>query len=235
LDVLILTHAPLEGAGNFGEVLDDAGATVRTVAFHETPAARPDLANAELILSMGGPMGANDDAIHPWIATELELLARAVRGGRKVLGICLGSQLLARALGGTVRRGPSAEIGYFPITLTPEGRDDPVLAGLKQTETVLHWHQDTFELPPSSALLASSERSPNQAFRVGRHAYGLQFHIEVDKGMLGGWLEDPASRSEVAGTPGAPTPEALLDLAAEHEKRLTWLCSSVLNRLVNLI
>ena len=235
MDVLILTHAAHEGPGAFGDVLSDAGASVRTVAFHQDPAARPELANTSLILSMGGPMSAQDDVNHPWLTTEVALLAQAAREDRKILGVCLGSQILARALGARVHPAARPEIGHGPVTLTGDGADDPILAGLRSPETVLHWHQDTFDLPPNAVGLASSESTPNQAYRVGRHAYGLQFHLEVGREMMEEWVGVPAMQESLTATAGAPDAETLVAGAEEHEKRLTWLCSSVLNRLMNLM
>lgn len=235
MEVLLLTHAAHEGPGAFGDVLSDHGASLRTVAFHETPDARPDPGGADLILSMGGSMAATDDAAHPWLSWEAELLATAAREGRKVLAVCLGAQILARGLGADVYPGEGPEIGFAPVTLNGEGTDDPILAGLRSPETVLHWHRDTFSLPKNAVCLASSARTPNQAFRLGRHAYGLQFHIEVGREMMASWLAVPAVQQDLAASPGAPTPEQLLAGAAEHQKRLTWLCSSVLNRLANIL
>jgi len=206
LDVLILTHAAHEAPGAFGDALSDAGASVRTVAFHEDPAARPELGNAALVLSMGGPMSAVDDSAHPWLATEVALLAQAARENRKILGICLGSQILARALGARVYPAAKPEIGFGPVTLSNDGGDDPILAGLRSPETVLHWHQDTFDLPPNAVGLAASESTPNQAYRVGRHAYGLQFHVELDRRLLDLWMEIAPEEPIVVG-PDSPHPD----------------------------
>lgn len=235
MKALILMHAAHEGPGSFGEVLQDNGASVTTVKFHENPDAYPVEKDFDLLLSLGGPMDSGDVANHPWLARETEMLGRAARDGKKVLGICLGSQILARGLGASVRPGTAREIGYAPIQLTDEGRDDPILAGLKPTETVLHWHSDQFEIPTGAVRLASSDATENQGFRLGRHAYGLQFHLEVNRALLEEWLANPAVRQELESTPGAPSADQLLAAAEEHEKRLRWLCTSVLSRLVNLI
>ena len=234
MEILVLTHAPHEGTGFFGDVLSDHGSTVRTVALHEDPSALPDHTGADVILAMGGPISAVDDAGHPWIAREAEFLARAARSGRKVLAICLGAQILARGLGATLRRG-EPEIGYAPIELNEAGKGDPVLAGFRSPETVLHWHGETFDLPRDAVRLASSARTENQAFRLGRHAYGLQFHPEVGRALMEEWLAAPSMRQGLTATPGAPSPDQLLAQAEQHEKRLSWLCSSMVNRLSNLL
>jgi GMP synthase (glutamine-hydrolysing) len=150
----------------------------------------PTLEELAGLVVMGGPMGVSDTAEHPYLAGELELLAGAVAAGLPVLGVCLGAQLLAAALGARVYRGEHAEIGPGSVTLTAAGRADPVLgAGAGGELPVIHWHQDTFELPAGATLLASSALYPHQAFRAGARAYGLQFHVEVDRELATGWRE----------------------------------------------
>lgn len=233
MKALILMHAACEGAGSFGEVLRDNGASATTVALHDTPDVPLSEEGYDLLLSLGGPASAVETGGPPWLARETEMLARAVHGGCKVLGICLGSQILARALGAELRKAQGFEIGYRPVRLSAEGREDPVLAGLKETETVLHWHQDTFALPDGAVLLASSDTTVHQAYRVGRHAYGLQFHMEVTPDLLAEWLEQPAVRQQASQA--GESLETLLELSREHDKRLSWLCNSVLTRLINLM
>jgi len=233
LKALILMHAPYEGPGSFGEVLRDSGASVTTVRLYETPDAPLVETEFDLIVSLGGPQNADDVATHSWLARETEMLARAAREGRKVLGICLGAQILARALGATLHLGTAREIGFSPIEVSEEGKGDPILAGLKEAETVMHWHQDTFDLPKGAVQLASSAITPNQAFRLGRHAYGLQFHLEVTPELLAEWLDNSAVRQQLLDSGGSP--ETLMEQSKQHEKRLRWLCNSVLSRLVHLM
>ncbi len=140
------------------------------------------------LVVMGGPMGVSDAAKHPHLAQELALVETAVRAELPLLGVCLGAQLLAAALGARVYRGDVEEIGPGSVTLTEDGRSDPVLGASGSAELpVVHWHSETFDLPLGATLLASSAPYPHQAFRVGSRAYGLQFHVEVDRALAAGW------------------------------------------------
>lgn len=142
------------------------------------------------LIVMGGPMGVSDVDEHPHLGLELELVEAAARAGLPVLGVCLGAQLLAAALGARVYRGAFEEIGPGSVTLTEDGRHDPVLGASGLSELpVIHWHSETFDLPPGATLLASSARYPHQAFSAGARAYGLQFHVEVDRELAAGWRE----------------------------------------------
>ncbi len=143
---------------------------------------------------MGGPMNADDDARYPGLAAERRLLAEAVDADVPVLGVCLGMQLLARALGAQVHRAHGTEIGFGTVDVVAP---DPVLAPLGARPQVLHWHSDAADLPVGATLLAASGVTPVQAFRAGS-ALGLQFHLEVDDDLLRSWLATPAMATELA-------------------------------------
>lgn len=190
--LLVLQHAPWEGPALVARVLAAHAPDVRVVVRSVVDDAAPDLpAPADLagLVVMGGPMGADDDARHPGLPAERALLARAVDADVPVLGVCLGMQLLARALGAVVHAGHGTEIGFAPIEVVA---DDPVLRPLGPVPTVLHWHSDAAELPAGAVLLARSALTPVQAFRAGG-ALGLQFHLELDTPDLEAWLASPAA------------------------------------------
>ncbi len=140
-------------------------------------------------------MSANDDL--PYIHEEMALIREAYAAGIPMLGICLGSQLIAKALGGNVVKNPVKEIGWFPIEFTAAAGQDPLFSGLDQPETVFHWHGETFDLPPDAELLASSASCRHQAFRLRDNIYGLQFHLEVTPAMIADWCEQDANCGDV--------------------------------------
>lgn len=189
--VLVLQHAADEGAGLVGAALAEGGAVLDVRGAWRGDALPATTAGYDLVLALGGPMSAWEDAAHPWLAREAALLAEAAREGRPTLGICLGAQLLARGLGARVERGARPELGLLPIALTEAGRAD-ALAGALDGAPVLQWHFDTFALPDGAVRLASSAAYENQAFRAGAAAWGVQFHPECDLSMRADWARRDA-------------------------------------------
>ncbi len=205
MDVLVLQHIACEPPGVFEDVLLHRGAVLQRVELDEGEPLPASLDGIAAIVAMGGPMSVNDEAEHPWLAQEKELIAAAVRAEVPFWGSCLGVQLLASALGARVYRGESPEVGILPVYATPAADSDPVFSGLAWPRPTLQWHQDTFDLPDGATLLATSPAYPQQAFRVGQLAYGVQFHVEVDEAMADAWAEVPeyvASADSVLGPGG---------------------------------
>ena len=177
-NVLVIQHLEPEAPYAIDRACRRAGVET-TVWRTDLDATVPDLDGVHALVVMGGPMSATSDDGYPTRNAELDLVRRALDSDLPVMGVCLGAQLLAVAGGGRVYRGHGAEIGWAPITTTAGASDDELFAAVPAQLTVLHWHGDTFELPPGATLLASSGAYPSQAFRLGR-AWGLQFHLEVD-------------------------------------------------------
>jgi GMP synthase-like glutamine amidotransferase len=182
----VVQHAEDEGPGLLADLLAAAGAAVADVRLHRGDEL-PPLHDVDAVVAMGGPMGVHDDDAHPWLGPERHWLAEAVTAGLPVLGVCLGAQQLAAALGAEVRPGGAPELGTGEVGLTDAGRGDPVLGPEGERLVVVQWHDDTFELPAGAVHLARSDRCALQAFRTGPAAYGLQFHIEVDRTLLERW------------------------------------------------
>jgi GMP synthase-like glutamine amidotransferase len=182
-------HVPHEGPGAIATAAAERGLALEVCRPYlgEALPAPDELAG---LVVMGGPMGVFDVDEHPHLAQELALVTAVARVDLPLLGICLGAQMLAAALGAPVYRGDCDEIGAGSVTLTEHGRRDPVLgtSGLAELP-VIHWHSETFDLPRGAKLLASSALYPHQAFRAGSRAYGLQFHVEVDRALAAGWRE----------------------------------------------
>ena len=186
---VVLQHVAHEESGAIGEALVSTGQVVSVVRVDRgDPVPRPgEVADIAGVVVMGGPMGVHDDVAHPWLAHERDLMAAAVAAELPVLGVCLGAQQLAVALGGEVTTGPEPEIGIGEVHLTRQAEDDAVFGPVGSTLPCMHWHRDTFSLPDGSALLARSELCPHQAFRYGERAYGLQFHVEITPPLAARW------------------------------------------------
>ncbi|ACZ21563.1 GMP synthase family protein [Sanguibacter keddieii DSM 10542] len=199
--VLVVQHAAWEGPGLVGRALDERGVSWRSVTVLDDPdPALPDVGSLAGLVVMGGGMGALDDATHPGLAAERRLLAEATAAGFPVLGICLGMQLLAVALGGELSTAHGEEIGVAPVSLTGAGLRDaylyPLTVDASPDPEVLHWHGDAVSAPPGATVLASTPLTPVQAFRSGS-AVGLQFHLELDAAHVDEWLDQPEMAAEL--------------------------------------
>ena len=217
MDVLVLQHIACEPPGVYEDVLRERAARITRVELDEGQPL-PDR-SFDAIVAMGGPMSVNDEVEHPWLREEKRLIASAAQDGVPVWGACLGVQLLASSLGAKVYAGSEPEVGLLPVTLTDDGRADPVLGILPFEVITLQWHGDTFDLPDNATLLASSAAYPNQAFRV-RNAYGVQFHLEVTPAMADEWSRVPAYRAYADRVLG---PGSLPQLLEEFEGRASEL------------
>jgi GMP synthase-like glutamine amidotransferase len=177
-----LQHVPFEGPGSILPWLSRRGADVTSTPFF-VDACLPDPADVDFLIVMGGPMSANDEADLPWLAQEKQFIRETIVAGRPVLGICLGAQLIASALGARVYQNPLKEIGWFEIDRS--GVAEPGEVILPDRALVFHWHGETFDLPPGATRLASSVGCLNQAFQIGPLVVGLQFHLEVTPESVG--------------------------------------------------
>ena len=157
----------------------------------------PQADDFDTLIMMGGPMSVNEADIYPYIKEEERLVRNFIAKGKRVFGVCLGAQIMAKALGAGVYTGHEQEIGWYDIELTAEGLKDPLMQKLAvhphggdfwRRFKVFHWHGETFDIPEGAVRLARSELYPNQAFRYGSKAYAFQFHIEVNKDIISGWF-----------------------------------------------
>lgn len=185
---LVWQHLAHEGPGTFGELLSARGWDVRVKNVTQTADLGPETDTADLLLILGGPMAVYQAEDHAFLMAETERTARRLADDRPTLGICLGAQVMAAALGARVHPGTSREIGWFPLEAESWTVQDIEAWGLTaRTSTVLHWHGDTFDLPAGARRLAASAVTPNQGFRFGRNGYALQFHLEVPTAEIRLW------------------------------------------------
>lgn len=183
---LALRHVHFEDLGTLEPLLSERGYEVRYLDPSVDDLRDLDAAAIDLVVALGGPLGAYDEDVYPFLVEELRFVERRLSSGRPVLGICLGAQIIARLSGGAVAPMGHKEIGFGALTLTEAGRSS-VLSPLEHVP-VLHWHGDRFEVPPGATLLASSERCTEQAFALGEAVLGLQFHLEADARRIERWL-----------------------------------------------
>jgi GMP synthase (glutamine-hydrolysing) len=181
--------------GLLGEIVQEHGLTCTVVNVEQDTL--PEPTSYDAIIALGGPQHVYNIDKHPYFTPEKAFIRRAVAHDIPFLGICLGGQLLAAALGGQVSHHTLTEIGFYDVPLTQAGQQDPLFHGLPGYQKVFHWHEDAFELPPGSTLLATNKTTSNQAFRYGSHAYGLQYHIELNSELLDLWLELPEFQQEI--------------------------------------
>jgi GMP synthase (glutamine-hydrolysing) len=224
--VVAFRHVPHEGLGLIEPVMRQRGIEVVCADLYREGAPLPETRGADGLIFMGGPMSANDPL--PYLGQEIRIMREAAGERQPMLGVCLGAQLLAKALGAEVRRSPLPEVGWFEVQLTDAGAADQLLGAMNRTETVLQWHGDTFDLPEGAVWLARSERCPNQAFRISPNIYGFQFHLEVTPEMLTEWCVQDAQCGD------ARELEAPLDPYFDRQ-RLAELAGMVFGRWCDLL
>ncbi|MGA6972153.1 MAG: glutamine amidotransferase [Candidatus Binatus sp.] len=213
---IAIRHLHFEDLGTLEPALERGGYQIRYADSRVDDLTALDPVAPDLVVVLGGPIGAYEDDLYPTLKHELRLLEMRLKANRPTIGICLGAQLMARALGTRVYPGPSKEIGWSPIILRPEGCESAIRHLGQDNTAVLHWHGDTFDLPAGATLLASTEICRNQAFSWGRNALGLQFHPEAKAARLEQWFIGHAC--EIAGA--KLSVPALRDDTALHAARL---------------
>ncbi len=227
MQLLIIQHVPHEGAGVFGPVFREAGCSLRTLNAADPKVTWPRLNGIDGLVVMGGPQSVYQQARYPFLRNEIALLQDALKAKRPILGVCLGSQLLAAALGAKVTANPQQEIGWYPLMREPGADRDALCETFGQTETVFQWHGDTFALPKGATRLFSSPVCPEQGFRYRDNVYALQFHVEVTHAMIRAWLQVPANRAELARLQRVIDPAAIRQQTPQHIGRLGELARHV--------
>jgi GMP synthase (glutamine-hydrolysing) len=213
-----LRHVAFEDLGLLAPIMDRHGWDVSFCEAAVDDLAHHSIRNADLIIVLGGPIGVYETDAYPFLTNEIALLEYRLSRGLPTLGICLGSQLMAKALGGRVFKGPIKEIGWGTIELTKEGASSCLGALRDDDAVVLHWHGDSFDLPAGASRLASNQNYDNQAFAYGHNALALQFHLEADPRQLEEWYVGHAVELAAAGI-------SVTDLRAQTLKHKAGLAS----------
>lgn len=224
--VWVLQHHPAENLGAIADALESAALAwqyVRVFDGHPLPA---DMKGAGGLIVMGGPEAVYQLDRYPYLRAEMRLIESALKAGRPVLGVCLGSQLLAAALGADVRRAAHKEIGWYPVRLRAEAKDDGLLRGLPEEFVACHWHSDIFDLPAGAVALASSELTELQAFRHGDNAWGLLFHAEMTERIVAALVGEFGEGLKRVGIDG----DEILASAPRHLAGLGKIAETIFSR-----
>jgi GMP synthase-like glutamine amidotransferase len=188
MNVLILKHAEMEGPGLIEGCLSRREIPYQIVDLYKG-IHLPKPEDFTHIVILGGPMNVYEEDRHPFLRHEDLFIKEAIQRGKSILGICLGAQLIAKALGGKVFKAPVQEIGWYDVSLTRMGYADPLFSRFPRTFSVFQWHEDTFDIPRGGKLIATSSPISHQAFRYGENVYSFQFHLEVTEAMVREWME----------------------------------------------
>lgn len=229
--VTCFQHIDCEGPGTLQNAFKSKNIKVEIVKTYKGDAVPQNLGDGLIVL--GGPMGVYEEKKFPWMTSELNVIREFLKKGKPILGICLGSQMLAHAAGAQVFRGAIPEVGWYPIQLAPEGHFNSLFLGLPPEFNVFHWHGDTFTLPSNAVRLAGSHYYPNQIYQIGQNAFGFQCHLEVTEEMVKSWAALYAKELTPQG--GPVRPERIEKNLAENSRQLEGIAEKVFTRFAALL
>jgi len=223
--IMVFQHVPYEPLGTLDPLIRSLRHRIKYVNFGREPLAEPSIQGYDALIILGGPMNIGNEANYPHLLTEQSVIRDAMQRDMPILGICLGSQLIAAANGADVYPAKADEIGWATVTQTASGKNDPLIASFTNTEQIFQWHSYTFDLPNQAELLLSGDICVNQAYRMQEKVYGMQFHLEASSALIERWLKLPAHLAEL----GATAEQAQANI--EHIRNITALQISNSNKL----
>ena len=188
--ILIIKHIDIEGPGTLGDFFKSQGEPFETIELGAGEILPSSPGKYKAVVVLGGPMNVDEEDRYPFLKPENDFIQKVLKEGVPFLGICLGSQLLAKAAGAKVVSSPVKEIGWYQIQICEVGKRDSLFDGFREEVPVYHWHGDMFQLPSNGRLLATAQGCPHQALKVGKNAYGLQFHVEVTDKSIREWCDE---------------------------------------------
>jgi GMP synthase (glutamine-hydrolysing) len=229
--VIALQHYGCESLGRIANALERSNIVWSYFSLADRPSVTPDISNAQGLIILGGPFSVSHPDRHPFVRDEMQLIRRALELRKPILGICLGSQMLAAVLGGKVRTADAPEIGWLPVELEPAAQSDRLFHDLPASFVTCVWHGDAFDLPPGAVPLARSKMTSCQAYRYGANAYGLLFHLEMKPEMVAACVSAFESRLRQAGI----DPDHCIAEAADRLRALAPVAEAVFSRWAELV
>jgi GMP synthase (glutamine-hydrolysing) len=229
--IWVLQHHPAENLGAIADALESAALAWQYVRVFDGQPVPPDMKGAGGLIVMGGPEAVYQLDRYPYLRAEMALIENALKAGKPMLGVCLGSQLLAATLGANVRRGAQKEIGWYPVRLGPEAERDPLLRGVPREFVACHWHGDIFALPAGAVGLASSDLTELQAFRYGDRAWGLLFHAEMTRQIVAALVAEFGEGLKRVGIDG----DEILARTPDHLPKLGEIAGTIFGRWASMV
>lgn len=232
---MVFQHVPYEPLGTLDPLIRQHRHRIRYVNFSRENGTIPDLSSYDALIVLGGPMNVDQTDDYPFLLTEIKAIQQALAAKMPILGICLGSQLLAAALGSTVYSAKEKELGWYKLQPTSQGASDPLIQHWQDEETIFQWHSYTFDLPKDAIHLVKNEACPNQAYRYSDNAYGFQFHLEITADLIERWLTIPNYQHELEDLTQHESAQHILQANEQHLENSLRLSKKVFESFLELI